>query len=135
MLVLIKIQFGCLEVVDPQTSGKNVETTSSTLILRVETTSSTLILGGQQDKDKRFSCDKTDLTSLSRVSGNKLKSKMVKLKKPEIGVWKTIKVKGRIKHQNKKTKPIHRELPAKSKRQMNVNDASRPRNSKQPKSA
>ena len=60
---------------------------------------------------------------------------MVKPKKHEIGVWKTVNAKGRKKHQKKRPKPIHRKLPAKSKRQINVNDASRPKNFKQPKFA
>ena len=51
------IRLSQAEVVDPETSRKNIETTSSTLIL-----------GGQQDKDKGSSCDKIDLPSLSRVS-------------------------------------------------------------------
>ena len=58
---------------------------------------------------------------------------MVKSKKPEIVVWKTVEAKDRKKHQKEKPKPIHRELSAKSKRQINVNDASRPKNFKQPK--
>ena len=60
---------------------------------------------------------------------------MVKPKKPEIGVWKIVEAKGCKKHQKEKLKPIHRKLPAKSKRQINVNDASRPKNFKQPKFA
>ena len=55
--------------------------------------------------------------------------------KPEIGVWKTVEAKGHKKNQKEKPKPIHRELSAKSKRQINVNDASRPKNFKQPKFA
>ena len=58
---------------------------------------------------------------------------MVKPKKPEIGVWKTVEAKGRKKHQKEKPKLIHGELPAKTKRQINVNDASRSKNFKQPK--
>ena len=60
---------------------------------------------------------------------------MVKPKKPEIGVWKTVEAKGHKKHQKEKPKPIHRKLPAKSKREINVNDASRLKNFKQPKFA
>ena len=56
-------------------------------------------------------------------------------KKPEIGIWKTIEAKGRKKHQKEKPKLIHGELPAKTKMQINVNDASRSKNSKQPKFA
>ena len=115
------IRLSKAEVADQKTSSKNIETTSSTLILE-----------GQQDKDNGASCDKTGLilsktglTSLSGVSKNKSEPKMVKPKKPEIGVWKTVESKGHYKHEKEKPKPIHRELPAKSKRQMNVNDASR----------
>ena len=53
----------------------------------------------------------------------------------EIGVWKIVEAKDCGKHQKKKPKPIHRELLAKSKRRMNVNDASRSKNFKQPKFA
>ena len=55
---------------------------------------------------------------------------MVKPKKSEIGVWKTVEVKGHRKHQKEKLKHIHEELPAKPKRQKNVNDASRPKHRK-----
>jgi hypothetical protein len=58
---------------------------------------------------------------------------MVKPKKPEIGVWKTIKSKVR-KHQREKPKP-NEKLPAKSQRQKIINDASRSKNSKCPKSS
>ena len=57
---------------------------------------------------------------------------MIKPKKLEIGVWKTVKAKGRRKHQKEKPKPVLGELPAKSKKQNNV--ASRSKNSKQAKS-
>ena len=57
---------------------------------------------------------------------------MVKPKKPEIGVWKTVEAKGRRKHQKKKPKPILVELSTKSKKQNN--DASRSKTSKQAKS-
>ena len=58
---------------------------------------------------------------------------MVKLKQPENCVWKIVKAKGYGKHQKEKPKNINGELPAKSKKQSN--DASRPKNSKQPKFA
>ena len=48
---------------------------------------------------------------------------MVKPKKPEIGVWKTVEFKGRHKHQKGKPKPFLGDLPAKSGKQNN--DASR----------
>ena len=64
------IRLSQAKIVDPETSSKNIETTSSNLIL-----------GWQQDKDKGSGCDKTDLTSLSRVSENKSKSKMINPKK------------------------------------------------------
>jgi len=71
------IRLSKAEVADQKTSSKNIETTSSTLILE-----------GQQDKDNGASCDKTGLilsktglTSLSGVSKNKSEPKMVKPKK------------------------------------------------------
>ena len=81
------------------------------------------MLGGQQNKDKGSGCTATGLTGLqigltssSGVLQNKAKPKMVKPKKPEIGVWKTIEAKGRRKHQKEKPKPVLGELPAKSKK-------------------
>jgi hypothetical protein len=56
---------------------------------------------------------------------------MVKPKKLEIGVWKTIESKSR-KHQREKLKS-NEKLSAKSQRQNNVNGASRSKNSKRPK--
>ena len=56
---------------------------------------------------------------------------MVKPKKPEIGVWKTVESKGR-KHQREKPK-FNEKLPAKSQRQKNVNDASQSKNFNRPK--
>jgi hypothetical protein len=56
---------------------------------------------------------------------------MVKPKKPDIGVWKTIDPKGR-KHWREKLKP-NEKLSAKSQTQNNVNGASRSKNSKRPK--
>ena len=93
------------------------------------TKSSTTTLGGQQNKDKG---SPTGLTASSRVSGGKFQPKMVKPKKPDIGVWKTVEAIGRRKHQKEKPKPVLGELPAKSKKQNN--DASRSKNSKQAKS-
>jgi len=57
---------------------------------------------------------------------------MVKPKKQEIGIWKTVEAKGRRKHQKEKPKPVIEELLAKSKKQNN--DACRSKNSKQAKS-
>ena len=57
---------------------------------------------------------------------------MVKPKKLEISVWKTVEDKDRTKHQKEKPKPVLGELLAKSKKQNN--DASRSKNSKQAKS-
>ena len=59
---------------------------------------------------------------------------MVKLKKPEIGVWKTVKAKGHNKHQKAKPKAIS-EFPAKPKKQRDAKDASRPNKSEQPRSS
>jgi len=63
------------------------------------------MVGEQQGKDKEAGCDetgltdsKTGLTASSKVLQNKSKPKMVKPKKPEIGVWKTIQAKGHSKH-------------------------------------
>jgi len=58
----------------------------------------------------------TGQTASSRVSPNNSKPKMVKPKKSEIGVWKTVEAKDRKKHQKEKPKLIHGELPAKTKR-------------------
>jgi hypothetical protein len=113
------------------------------------------MLGGQQNKGIGAGCTVTGLTGAqtgltgaqngltgrqpglttsSRVSQDKFKLKMVKPKKPEIGVWKTIESKGRHKHQREKLKS-NGKLPAKSRRQKIVNDASRSKNSKCPKSS
>ena len=77
-----------------------------------ETNSSTSTLGGQQNNGNGVGCTATGLTgSLTgltaspRVSQNKPKPKMVKPKKPKIGVWKTVESKTRHKHEKKKTKP------------------------------
>ena len=120
-----------VEFVEPKSPSKSTETKSNTSTL-----------GRQQNKGKGFGCTATGLTGYptgltasSRVSPNNSKPKMVKPKKPEIGVWKTVEAKGRKKHQKEKPKLIHGELPAKTKRQINVNDASRSKNFKQPKFA
>jgi hypothetical protein len=76
----------------------------------------------------------TSLTASSRVSQNNSKPKMVKRKKSEIGVWKTVESKGRHKHQKEKLKS-NKELLTKSQRQKNANDASRSKISKCPKSS
>ena len=76
-----------------------------------------------QNKSKGAGCMATDLTgsptgltTSPRVSRIKSKPKMVKPKKPEIGVWKTVESKGRHKHQKEKPKPFLGDLPAKSKK-------------------
>jgi hypothetical protein len=93
------------------------------------------MLGGQQNKGNGAQTGLTGgqpgLTAAPRLLQNKSKLKMVKLKKPEIGVWKTIESKGR-KHQREKPKS-NEKLPAKSQRQNNVNGVSRSKNSKRPK--
>jgi len=70
------------EIVEPKSPGKNTETKSSTSTL-----------GGQQNKGKvagytatGLTGSPTGLTASSRVSPNNSKPKMVKPKKPEIGV-------------------------------------------------
>ena len=74
------------EIVDLKSPSKSIEIVSATSML-----------GCQQGKDKTVGCDKTDPTgsktgiiASSRVLQNKLKPNMVKLKKPKIGVWKTV---------------------------------------------
>ena len=57
---------------------------------------------------------------------------MVKPKKPEIGVWKTVESKCHHKHQKEKPKPFLGDLPPKSKKQNN--DASRPKHPKHSRS-
>lgn len=118
------------EIIDPKSPSMSIKSVSSTSTL-----------GGQQNKGNGAGCivtgltgSQTGLTASSRVSQNKLKPKMVKPKKPEIGVWKTIESKGRHKHQREKPK-YNKKLPAKSQRQKIVNDASRSKNSKQSKSS
>jgi hypothetical protein len=107
-----------------------------------------LTLGGQQNKGNGAGCAATSLTgaqtgltggqpgltSSSRVSKNKSKSKMVKPKNPETGVWKKVESKGRHKHQREKPKS-NEKLPAKSQKQNNVNGASRSKNCKCQKSS
>src|SRR6185312_11684840 len=95
------------EIIEPKSPSKSTETKSSTSML-----------GGQQNKGKGASCiatgltgSKTGLTGSSRVLQNKSKPKMVKPKKPEIGVWKIVESKGRHKHQKKKSKPFLGYLP------------------------
>ena len=90
------------EIVEPNYPSKYTETNSSTSIL-----------GRQQNKGKGADCTTTNLTgpptgltALSRVLQNKSKPKMVKPKKPEIGVWKTVESKSRLKHEKKKLKPM-----------------------------
>jgi len=100
------------EVVNLKPHGENIEIVSS---------SSTF--GGQQNKSKGAGYAATGLTGLkagltgsSGVLQNKAKPKMVKPKKPEIDVWKTVEAKGRRKHQKEKPKPILVELSTKSKK-------------------
>ena len=107
------------EIVEPKSPNKSTETKSSTSTL-----------GGQKNKGKDAGCiatgltgSTTGLTDSSRVLQNKSKSKMVKPKKPEIGVWKTVESKGRHKHQKEKPKPFLGDLPAKFRKRNN--DASR----------
>ena len=59
---------------------------------------------------------------------------MVKPKKPEIGVWKTVQAKGHSKHQKAKPKPIG-EFPAKPQNQRDAKEASWSNESKQPRSS
>ena len=107
------------EIVEPNFPSKSTETKFSTSTL-----------GGQQNIVKGSGCTTTGLTGYptgltasSRVSPNNSKPKMVKPKKPEIGVWKTVESKGRHKHQKEKPKPFLGDLPAKSRKQNT--DASR----------
>ena len=77
------------EFVNPKSSSKSTEIISSILMI-----------GGEQNKGKGSGCTATGLTSLktgltgsSGVLQNKAKPKMVKPKKPEIGIWKTVEAK------------------------------------------
>jgi hypothetical protein len=117
------------EIVDLKSLNKSIEATSSTSTLE-----------GQQNKGEATGCTEAGLTggqpgltASPRLLHNKSKPKMFKPQKPEIGVWKTIESKGR-KHQREKSKP-NEKLPDKSRRQKMVNDASRSKNSKCPKSS
>jgi hypothetical protein len=83
------------EIVEPNSPSKYTETNSSTSMLR-----------GRENKGKGFGCTTTGLTASPRVSQNKSKPKMVKLKKPEIGVWKTVESKSHRKHEKEKLKPV-----------------------------
>ena len=119
------IRLSQVEFVNPRSPGKSTETKSSTSML-----------GGQQNKGKDASCiatgltgSTTGLTGSSRVLQNKSKPKMVKPKKPEIGVWKTVQAKGHSKHQKAKPKPIG-EFLAKPQKQRDGKDASWPNKSK-----
>ena len=119
------IRLSQAEIVKPKSPGMSTETKSSTSTL-----------GGQQNKGKDVVCtatgltgSKTGLTGSSRVLQNKSKPKMVKPKKPKIGVWKTIESKGRRKHQKEKPKPIG-EFLAKPQKQRDGKDASWPNKSK-----
>ena len=58
---------------------------------------------------------------------------MVKPKKPEIGVWKTVESKSRHKHEKEKLKP-NKKFSTKSTIQKDSKDVSHPKNSKQAKS-
>ena len=86
------IRLSQAEFVDPKFPGKSTETTSSTSTL-----------GGQQNKGKDAGA-MTGLIGSFRVLQNKSKPKMVKPKKPDIGVWKTVESKSRHKHQKEKPK-------------------------------
>jgi hypothetical protein len=116
------------EIVEPNSPCKYTETNSSTSTL-----------GGQQNKGKGAGCiatsltgSPTDPTTSSRVLQNRSKPRMVKPRKPEIGIWKTIESKSRHKHEKEKPKSI-KKLPAKSSKQKDMKHASRVKNSKQPK--
>ena len=90
------------EIVEPNSLSKYKETNSSTSTL-----------GGQQNKGKGAGCTATGLTATPKVSQNKSKPKMVKPKKPEIGVWKTVESKSCHKHVKERPKPNNK-LPVKS---------------------
>jgi len=114
------------EFIDPKPPRKSTKTISSTSTL-----------GGQQGKGKGSSCTATGLTGLQtgltaslRVLQNNSKPKMVKPKKPKIGVWKTVQAKCRSKHQKEKLKHVSEKLPAKFQKQKDVNDVSWPKTSK-----
>jgi hypothetical protein len=80
------------EIVNPKSPHKSIETAFS------------ISMEGQQNKGKGVDCANTDPTSSPRVLQNKYKPKMLKPKKPGIGVCKTIESKGHSKHQRKTPK-------------------------------
>ena len=55
---------------------------------------------------------------------------MVKPKKPEIGVWKTVESKGRNKRQKEKQKPFLGDLPAKFRKRNNASRLKHPKHSR-----
>ena len=118
------------EIVEPNFPSKSTETKFSTSTL-----------GGQQNIVKGSGCTATGLTGYptgltgsSKVLQNKSKHKMVKPKKSEIGVWKTVQSKGHSKHQKAKPKPIG-EFLVKPQKQRDAKDASWPNKSKQSRSS
>jgi hypothetical protein len=113
-----------IEIVDLKSPNKSIEATFST-----DARGATKQRQWCPNRSNRGG--QPGLTAAPRLLQNKSKLKMVKLKKPEIGVWKTIESKGR-KHQREKPKS-NEKLPAKSQRQNNVNGVSRSKNSKRPK--
>jgi hypothetical protein len=122
-------QSSLAEIVDIKPPSKSIKNTSSALSL-----------GGQKNKGEATGCTEAGLTggqpgltASPKLLHNKSKPKMVKPKKPVISVWKTIESKGR-RHRREKPKP-NEKLSAKSRRQKIVNDASRSKNSKYPKSS
>ena len=110
LMLLVKMQFGRLK--------QNLLTQNS--LERAQRLNLVLHCSGQQNKGKcagwtatGLTGSPTGLTTSSRVSQTKSKTKMVKPKKPEIGVWKTVESKSRHKHEKKKAKP-NKKFPAKS---------------------
>ena len=120
------IRLSQAEIIEPKSPNKSTKTKSSTSTL-----------GGQQNKGKDAGCITTGLTGSTtgltgsfKVLQNKSKLKVVKPKKPEIGVWKTVQAKGHSKHQKAKPKLIG-EFPAKPQKQRDAKDASWLNKSKQ----
>ena len=97
--------------------------------------------GGNKTKAKDAGCittgltgSTTDLTGSFKVLQNNSKLKVVKPKKPEISVCKTVQAKGHSKHQKANPKSIG-EFPANPQKQRDAKDASWPNKSKQPRSS
>src|SRR6185312_5679388 len=128
LMLLVKIQFGRPK---PKLLNQNPLTRAQRLNLVLQCS------GGNKTKAKMLVAfvtgltgSTTGLTGSSRVLQNKSKPKMVKPKKPEIGVWKTVQAKGRHKRQKEKPKPFLGDLPAKFRKRNNASRLKHPKHSR-----